>query len=61
MMSCCTTHVTSKYGCAADELADYHSFAVYYPFKGHIHLYEVDCCSLELGEAVVVMRNPNQW
>ena len=44
-----------------DELADYHSFVVYYPFEGRIHLYEVDCRSLELGEAVALIRNPKQW
>ena len=44
-----------------DALADYHSSVVYYQFEGRIHLYEVDCRSLQLGEAVVAMRNPNQW
>ena len=42
-----------------DALADFHSFVIYYPFKGRIHLYKVDCQSLKLDEAVVAMRNLN--
>ena len=42
-----------------DALTD--SVVVYYPCEGHIHLYEVDCLPVKLGEAVVAMRNPNWW
>ena len=61
MMSYCATHVTSSVVVRTDAFADYHSLVVYYPREGRIHLYEVDCHSLELGEAVVAMQDPNQW
>ena len=49
MMSSCTTHVTSKYGCADGRVGRLSFFCRLLPFEGRIHLYEVDCCSLEIG------------